>query len=80
MEKPNQLNNWMKGNAWSILIAMVGVCSTFLLYGFRIEALEEKHKDIQEQVAHLDDQQEDTNELLVGIARDIQYIKESLRD
>lgn len=36
------MNDWLKHNAWSLVIAAVTMISTFALYGIKIQNLEER--------------------------------------
>ena len=81
----NSMNTWLKNNFMALLITFIGVFSSSLMVSFRVEALEKKDVVIEKQVMEsrhdilkLDEQQDGTNSLLVGMARDIQYIKERI--
>lgn len=74
------MNDWLRDNGWSIIIAIVGVSSTFLLYGFRLEALEKEVTEQRIDIVRIDTQQNAINVQLAEIARDIQYIKVNIEE
>jgi hypothetical protein len=78
--KKSIMNDWLKDNGWGILIALVGVSSTFILYGFRLEALEKEVMEQRVDIVRIDTQQNLINVQLAEIAKDIQYIKVNIEE
>ena len=69
------LNDFFAKNALSIIIAVVGVISSYAIYGYKLTALEDQVKENKEVIADLESQQVDVQVQLAQIAVDIQYIK-----
>lgn len=69
------MNDWLKNNAWSLIIACVTMVSTFTLYGYRIDALEKQSDENRTAIVSLSAQQNQINVQLAQISTDIQYIK-----
>lgn len=69
------MNEWIKNNSWSLIIAFLGVVTTFTLYGYRIESLEKEVDVNTASIKLIEAQQNQTNVQLAQIATDIQYIK-----
>jgi hypothetical protein len=69
------MNDWLKNNLWSIIIAVVTMISTFSLYGYRITALEKQTEQNAAAIAVISTQQNVINVQLAQISTDIQYIK-----
>lgn len=72
------MTDWLQKNLMSIIIAICGIATTFVLYGYRIDSLE---KDVQTNtaaIATLNIQQVQLQVQLAQIATDISYIKASL--
>ncbi len=79
------MNDWLKNNLWSIIIAVVTMVSTFTLYGYRIDALEKQVDENRTAIVALSQQQNTINVQLAqisttlsGQAVDIQYIKANI--
>ena len=66
---------WLKQHAWALVIAGATIASTFVLYGYRLDALEAQIMNSQSDIRQLSD----TNtQLQIGLAKiqtDIEYIK-----
>lgn len=73
------MNAWIKDHAWPLIIALVGVITSFSLYGYRIEALEKRSDAQQVQIEAVKEQQIDIEVQLAQIAVDITYIKEGIQ-
>jgi len=69
------MNDWLKNNAWSLIIAAVTMVSTFTLYGYRIDALEKTVDENRTAIVTISQQQNTINVQLAQISTDIQYIK-----
>lgn len=72
------MTEFFQKNLLSIVIAFVGVATTFTLYGYRIDALEKDVKIQETAIAALNTQQVQTQVSLAQIATDIGYIKASI--
>lgn len=72
------MNEWLKTHAWPVVIALCGIGSTFILYGYRIDNLEKQVQDNQSAIATLNNQQVGIQVQLAQISTDIQYIKQAL--
>lgn len=72
------MNEWLKSNAWSLIIAGITLISTFSLYGYRIDDLDKQINEQKAAIAVLNTQQNAVNVQLAQIATDINYIKSSL--
>lgn len=77
--------DWIRNNAWSLIIAVVTMISTFTLYGFKIDALQKQSDDDHTAIVTLSQQQNTINvqlaqisTTLTGQAADIQYIKANI--
>lgn len=70
------MSDWLKNNLWSLIIAGIGVITTFTLYGYRIDHLEMRVEKNDEQITLLNAQQNQIHVQLAQISTDIiQYIK-----
>lgn len=72
------MNEWIKNNLWSLLIAAVGVITTFSIYGYRIDDLDRRMNANTVQIQTLNTQQVNLQVQLAQISTDISYIKASL--
>lgn len=72
------MNDWIKSNAWSLIISGVTIISTFVMYGYRIDALERQTIENKQSIVLLNTQQVQLQVQLAQIATDISYIKASL--
>lgn len=69
---------WIQKNAWSILIAGIGVATTFSVYGYRIEQVEKEIAMTKTEIEIINQQQVQAQVQLAQIAVDISYIKASI--
>lgn len=69
------LADFFAKNALSIIIALVGVISSYAIYGYKLTAVEDQVKESKQDIAALNAQQVDVQVQLAQIATDIQYIK-----
>lgn len=71
--------DWLKTNAWALVIALVTLVTTFSLYGYRINALEAAVTANQtsnlRSISKLNDQSVQVQVSLAKIQTDIEYIK-----
>lgn len=72
------MNDWLKSNAWSLIIAGITVISTFTLYGYRIDDIEKQVDEQKAAITILNTQQVQLQVQLAQISTDISYIKASL--
>lgn len=72
------MTDWLKNNLWGLIIAAVTLSSTYVLYGYRITALENRVSMIEAHESKLDDTAVQTQITLAKIQTDIEYIKEQL--
>lgn len=72
------MNDWLKNNIWSLIIAAATILSTFSLYGYRIDALEKRVDENRVSIQVLNTSQVNLQVQLAQIATDISYIKSSL--
>ena len=75
---PMSLNDFFAKNALSIIIAVVGVISSYAIYGYKLTALEAQVVENKETIAELENQNVDVQVQLAQIATDIQYIKANI--
>lgn len=72
------MQNWLKDNAASIIIAIVTLVSTYAVYGYRLASVEQK---VEANSADISALQGNNTSILVSLARiqtDIEYIKAQL--
>lgn len=72
------MSEWLQKNAWSLLIAAVGVVATFSIYGYRIDNLEKENAAQDVQMATMASQQVQTQVTLAQISVDLTYIKAAI--
>jgi hypothetical protein len=75
---PKPMSDWLTKNAISLLIAGVTLVSTYAVYGYKLEALQERQDRQGSAITAL---QSDNTQTLVALARiqtDIDYIKVQL--
>ncbi len=72
------MNDWLKQNAWSLVIAGVTMVSTFTLYGYRLDNLEKQIAEDKAAIQLLTTGQVNVQVQLAQISTDISYIKSSL--
>lgn len=72
------MNEWIKNNAWSLIIAAATIVSTYTLYGYRLDSLEKDVNENKASITILNTQQIQVQVQLAQIATDISYIKASV--
>lgn len=72
------MNNWLKENAISIIIAAVTLISTYAVYGYRLQADEAQLNRQADAITALQQGDTTTQVALAKIQTDIEYIKEQL--
>ena len=69
---------WLSKNAWSLIIAGVGVITTFSIYGYRIDQVEKQVEAQAVQIETIKNQQVISQVQMASIAVDISYIKAAI--
>ena len=72
------MNDWIKANAVSIIIAVATLISTYSLYGYRIDQIQKEADENKAAIQLLNTGQVTLQVQLAQIATDISYIKQSL--
>ena len=79
MEKASQnLTDFIKANAWGILVAFVIVITNYALLSFRIDASEKILIDHEARLRVIEMRQERISEKLNSIDEKIEYIKKAV--
>lgn len=72
------MTDWLKQNAWSLVIAGATLISTFTLYGYRIDDLGKRLDGDETTIQSIQTQSIQTQISLAQIQTDLTYIKASL--
>ncbi len=72
------MNEWLKQNSWSIIIAVAGVILTFSTLSAQVDGLEKQTTKNEAAIQLLNTQQTQVQVQLAQISTDIQYIKSGL--
>lgn len=72
------MQKFIQENSVTLIIAIIGVVSTYSLYGYRISDLEKQTAANQAAIAALNTQQNQINVQLGQIQVDLTYIKASI--
>jgi peptidoglycan hydrolase CwlO-like protein len=72
------MNDWLKQNSWSIIIAVAGVILTFSTLSAQVDGLEKQTTKNEAAIQLLNTQQTQVQVQLAQISTDIQYIKSGL--
>lgn len=76
------MTDWLKNNAWALVIALMTLVSTYTLYGYRLDRLEAQTHDntvaISTITTNVDKNNLQTQVALAKIQTDIEYIKTQL--
>lgn len=72
------MNEWLKQNSWSIIIAVAGVILTFSTLSAQVDSLEKQTTKNEAAIQLLNTQQTQVQVQLAQISTDIQYIKSGL--
>lgn len=79
MPRVDKLNNimseWLKNNAWALIIAVATVVSTYSLYGYRISEFEKRMVAEEVRVDNLESANNQAAITLAQIQKDIEYIR-----
>lgn len=78
MEPKNTIMDWLAKNLWSLIIAFAVVISTYSLYGYRLDVLEQRIQSTENRLQVIDDTAVQTQISLARIEVDIAYIKQQL--
>lgn len=69
------MNNWLRQNAWALIIAGVTMVSVFTTLGQRVTTLEAQAATQQKSITKLSDTNLQVQVSLAKISTDIEYIK-----
>ena len=69
------MENWLKNNWWSLLIALVTVVSTWAVYGYKLNLFEKILESNTTRIHTLEMSDSDFKVTLAEIKKDIDYIK-----
>lgn len=76
------MNDWLKNNAWALVIGIMTLVSTYTLYGYRLDRLEAETKQNTADIATVTSSTQKNNlqtqVALAKIQTDIEYIKAQL--
>lgn len=78
----NSFTEWLKGNAWALIIVGASIISSYALYGYQITELRSGLAAASAKVELLEKQQQDNNlEIQIALTKittDLEYIKARL--
>lgn len=69
------MNDWLRQNAWPLIISVIGFAMMWGLYGYRLDQAEKAIQSNTAQIEVLRGESTTNQVLLAQIQKDIEYIK-----